>query len=291
MTTRTRSLLIVVGLLGFSLALFWNLAGCSNDKKQITPPVVGPAAGSGPVGGGDTQKIQLSANPSSPQITVEEEQATVTITALIENNIGQPMPDGTAVYWSTTEGSLNPTVGTSSNGSATATLTFPPAFDGCSIVTATSGDVSARIKLCVNNIDATPTPGPTATPTAAPTATPVPTAVPVPTATPITRTLEILSPTPPTYTHDCVLDGDLTITVLAANGGVPENGTLVTFTVYGTGLTLVPPTSIPTDVAGLASYTFASPGPPNQCTGGGLITTVVVSTTYGRTASIVITTN
>jgi hypothetical protein len=250
MATRTRTLLIVLGLLAVSSALFWNLAGCSNDKKQIVPLVVGPAAGSGPVGGGDTQRIKLSANPSAPQTTVEDEQATVTITALIENNIGQPMPDGTAVYWSATEGSLDPTVSTSSNGSTVATLTLAPRFDGCSIVTAKSGDASARIKVCVNNIDATPTPS---------------------------KTFIVQADN-----NDLPAGSSAIITATAKTNGVADEGIQVNFSVNNTSA-ILSASAAETDTNGEASVKLT-----NNNGGGSSVQTVTVTATAadGRTGTV-----
>lgn len=273
---RSCGLLLLLALM--SWAIISGFLGCSNEKQQIAPPVVGPAAGSGPMGGGETQSLKLTASPSETLTTIGDEQATIAVTALVENSIGQPMPDGTAVYWSTTQGTIAPTVGSSSNGAAEATVTFPKSFDGCSTVTARSGDAEGTIKLCVNNAQPTATAvPPTAIPTSVPTATP----------TPVTRTLEIISPPPPTAKHDCA-DGNLTVTVLAANGGIPENGTNVTFIIYGDVFELDPatPSTQPTNGAGIASYTFLLKAP---CTAG-KTTTIVASTTDGRKASIVITT-
>ena len=128
MTTRTRSLLIVLGLLGLSLAIFWNLAGCSSDKKQITPPVVGPAAGSGPVGGGETQKITIITDIGNISV-LEGEEHSINIVALVENSIGQPMPDGTPVYWTVDGGDSS--VSSVSNGASEFTLTIDADFEGC----------------------------------------------------------------------------------------------------------------------------------------------------------------
>jgi hypothetical protein len=179
MTGKTSTLALLVALTLISAGVVAALIGC-NEHKEIKAPVIGPAAGSGPIGGGETQQIKLIANPSTTVPTIGEDQATVNITALVENNIGQPMPDGTAVYWSTTVGTLDSSTTTTSNGSSTVTLTFPKSYTGCSVVTAQSGDVEASIKVCTNNLTPTPTDAPTATPTG----TPIPTATAGPTPTP-----------------------------------------------------------------------------------------------------------
>lgn len=275
MRTKISAVIIFLAILSGIITLFF----LSCDKKEIKAPVVGPAAGSGPVGGGDAQKISLLASPSETITVSVNEQATVKITALIENNIGQPMPDGTAVYWTTEIGSLDSTVTTSSNGSSTVTLTFPKGHNGCTWVVARSGDVEGGIRLCVTST------APTATPTTAPTATPGP-ATPAPTATPA-RTIVILNPTPPTYTHSCPTGAEgLNITVLVQNGGIPENGTPVTFAVYGstTALLPLPTTPINTNSAGIATYPFTG------CTTPATTETVtIVASTGGITANLVVT--
>jgi len=146
----TMYILIIMSVI--SLAIIGSMLSCGDDK-QITPLVAGPAAGSGPVGGGDTQKIRLLASPSETITVATGEQATAKITALVENNIGQPMPDGTVVYWSATIGDLDSTTTTTSNGSSTVTLTFPESYDGCSEVTARSGDAEATVKICVTSVN------------------------------------------------------------------------------------------------------------------------------------------
>lgn len=208
-------------LLGISAAIIGIFIGC-NDKKHVDAPVLGPAAGSGPVGGGDTQKITLLASPSETITVSTTEQGTVQVTALIENNIGQPMPDGTAVYWTTEIGTLDSTVTTSSNGSSTVTLTFPKGHNGCTWVVARSGDVEGGIRLCVTSVapTATPTPGPTATPAPAP-----PAATPTPTRTIIIYT----NPTPPTISDGNTID----IWAFVATNSVPDTNVTVTFTAYG----------------------------------------------------------
>jgi hypothetical protein len=145
--TRSSTVYVLLTLTLISLVIGGIIAGC--DKKHIDPPVVGPSGGSGPVGGGDTQKIQLLANPSDNITVFTGEQATAKITAIVKNSIGQPMPDGTVVYWTATAGALDSTSTTASNGSATVTLTFPKSYNGCSWITAKSGDAQATIEICV----------------------------------------------------------------------------------------------------------------------------------------------
>lgn len=269
MKGKSSILYILFILLGISVAIVGMFIGC-DENKQVNPPVFGPAAGSGPVGGGETQKVTIINEPVTLYLAADE-PSTLDIVALIENNIGQPMPDGTPVYW-TVEGS-NATTATSSNGSSTYTWNIDKIFDGCVDITARSGDASDTVRICVARVKATPTPAP------APTATPGP----APTATPA-RTLEIISPTPPTYTLSCPTPPgtcNLDIVALATNGGVPENGIPVTFAVYGAGLGPVPATPINTGPAGTATANFINCSQPN-------VVTVVASTTDGRTASITI---
>jgi hypothetical protein len=271
--------MLLIGICLLSWALVGSFIGCSSEKKEIDPPVVGPAAGSGPMGGGDTQKITLLANPSETVPVPTGQQGIINVTALVENRIGQPMPDGTAVYWSTTIGTLSASTGSVSNGSSDVTLTFPESYTGCSYVTARSGDVQATIKVCVEEVIFTPTPAP------APTATPAAAA----TATPLTGTLEFIVPSTPSITYSCTAGTEtLDVTVLAATGGIPENGTPITFMLYGSGIAPLPATALNTGSGGTVSYQFTSctvPAPPPAST----TMTLVVSTPDGRTASLVVT--
>ena len=88
MKEKSSTMYILIILLCISGAIIGIFIGCDKNK-QVDPPVLGPAAGAGPVGGGDTQKITLLASPSETITVSTEEQATVQVTALIENNIGQ----------------------------------------------------------------------------------------------------------------------------------------------------------------------------------------------------------
>ena len=144
------TLYLILLLTVISAVIVGLIIGC--EEKKIDPPVLGPASGSGPIGGGETQRISLSVNPSQTITAVGDEQAIAKITALVENTIGQPMPNGTAVYWNATVGSLDSTTQTTSNGSATVTLTFQKAYKGCSIVTARSGDAQASITICTTHV-------------------------------------------------------------------------------------------------------------------------------------------
>jgi hypothetical protein len=149
MNEKSSVLYLMIALVVFSAAIIGLIVGC--DEKTIDTPILGPASGSGPVGGGESQKIRLSASPSKTIEVPSGEQGTVTITARIENNIGQPMPDGQSVIWSSTVGTLSATVGSTSNGTASVTLTFPKNYVGCSTVSARSGDATASIEVCAKS--------------------------------------------------------------------------------------------------------------------------------------------
>ena len=288
MVYKPSTLYLILTLSVISAGIIAAIIGC--DEKKIKTPVLGPAAGSGPIGGGDTQKIILTASPSDTITAVGEEQATAKITARVENQIGQPMPDGTAVIWSTTVGTLDSTTTTTSNGSTTVTLTFPKSFTGCSWITAKSGDTEASLEICVVNI--TPTPTVTPTPTATVTPTPTPTATgtptPTPTATPL-RTLTvganpavITLPGPPTTSI---------ITACAFTDGVADQNLQINFTVSTNpaGVGTLNRNSAITDASGCNSgvapndvvFTAVSAG----------TATITATTTDGRTANVVILVN
>ena len=161
--TDLRSMFWFIMLLALISALLIGIMmGC--DENKISSPLTGPAAGSGPVGGGDTQSMKLTASPSGTIAVVGTAEASAKVTARVSNSIGQPMPDGTAVHWSATAGTLDAATQTTSNGAATVTVTFASTFSGCSTVSAESGDASGSIVVCVSRTEPTPTPTPTPTP-------------------------------------------------------------------------------------------------------------------------------
>jgi Leucine-rich repeat (LRR) protein len=86
-------------------------------------------------------RITLAADPKS--ITANG-SSTSTITATVKDDQGNNVPDGTAVVFTTSAGSIGSTTTTkpTTNGTATATLTSSRT-DGVATVTATSGDASA----------------------------------------------------------------------------------------------------------------------------------------------------
>ena len=113
------------------------LIGTDGSGHDITIPVTFdlPALQSG-----EPSSITLQAAPT----TVTEEDGTSTITATVKDAAGSPVPDGTAVSFSSTYGTLASTYETTTNGIATTTLTFS-ADDSSSTVTATSGSVRSTV--------------------------------------------------------------------------------------------------------------------------------------------------
>ncbi|GAK57689.1 hypothetical protein U27_04656 [Candidatus Vecturithrix granuli] len=253
MVYKKSTLYLIVALLAISALILGLIIGC--DEKQIKSPVVGSSAGSGPVGGGDAQKIRLTANPSSTITAVGEEQAIVKITAIVENNIGQPMPDGTVVYWTATVGSLDSVTTTTSNGASTVTLTFPKAFTGSSVVTAIAGDATDSITINVVNV--TPTPTVTATPTPA--------------------LGLVVSASNTTIQHG----ESTTITAYAYRDGQPEAGVQVNFRVSGAGV-LQQSAGI-TDAAGIVTVTLVG---QNTSTSSDQTATVTATTNDNRSGTI-----
>ena len=251
------SVLLVLCLFCISSAIIVILAGC--DEKEIDVPILGSSAGSGPIGGGESQSITLTASPSETIITVGEEAATADITAIVENSIGQAVPDGTAVYWSATNGTLSTTTDTTSNGSSTVTLTFSDNnFTGCSTVTAISGDADASITICVTN----QTPTPTQTPSPTPTLTPTPS---------YTFIVSASNTTIPD-------GGTSTISVYAATNGVADENLQVTFNASSGFLSA---SAGVTDASGYAQVTFTGDNDGSSDT----TVTITATTTDGRSGS------
>ncbi|PIE32252.1 hypothetical protein CSA56_15985 [candidate division KSB3 bacterium] len=206
---------LITTLAIFSVALIGMIAGC--DEKTIDTPILGPAAGSGPVGGGESQQITLSASPSRTVEVGAGEQGTVEITALVENNIGQPMSDGQTVIWSATVGTLSQTTDRTIDGLSSVTLTFPKDYTGCSTVSAKSGDASASIKVCVKTT---------------------------------TESIRVKA-------SDTIIDhGDsITITATVLEDRKPQAGVQVDFSVSGSGV-LTSSTSTMTDASGTTTVTM-----------------------------------
>ena len=92
------------------------------------------------VGSGVASAITLQAAPATVAIT---EANTSTITATVKDADGNPVPDGTAVTFSTTLGTLSSTSETTTNGVVTTILTYTGV--GAVTVTAYSGAVSSTV--------------------------------------------------------------------------------------------------------------------------------------------------
>ncbi len=206
------ALYLIIALVLCSAAIIAIIGGC--DEKTIDTPILGPASGSGPIGGGESQNIHLSASPSTTVEVLAGEQGKVEITARIENNIGQPMPDGQPVIWSSTIGSLSKTTDSTSNGTSSVTLTFPKDYSGCSTVSVRSGDATASIRVCTKTIP---------------------------------KGILVESSNSKVDHGD-----DVTVTATVLKDGAPEVGVQVEFSVSGAGALVTSSTAI-TDASGKAS--------------------------------------
>lgn len=96
-------------------------------------------------------QIVLVAGPPGRVVLTDEPQAVVadgvsqsTILVRVSDNSGHPVVDGTQVHFSTTMGSVTPSVGYTAGGWATVTLTAGVNV-GVAVVTATSGSVEATV--------------------------------------------------------------------------------------------------------------------------------------------------
>jgi len=136
------------------------------------PPTNTPAATSTPAStatagptatpiAGLAARVQLSSTPASC--------GGGTVSAFVTDGFGNPVPNGTSVFYSTNLGSITSAV--TSGGFATGTLTVPSGVVGPAIVNATAGSVSNSIV-----VPFTPCVAATAVATQAPasTSTPVP---------------------------------------------------------------------------------------------------------------------
>jgi IPT/TIG domain len=125
------------------IALLLVFAGCKGESPTAPPP-----GGSNPPGGGTPPPtgVTLSLNASNTDPLVD---STVTVTATVAQD-GQPVPNGTAVEFSTSNGTFldtatNTTIRTTTNGVATATLTSATA--GASRITATVNNVTRTVDV------------------------------------------------------------------------------------------------------------------------------------------------
>ena len=113
------------------------LIGTDGTGNSITIPVT---FGLPALQSGEPSSMTLQAAPA----TVTEEGGTSTITATVKDAAGSPVPDGTAVSFSTTYGTLSLSYATTLDGIATTTLTFST-DDNTSTITATSGSVVSTV--------------------------------------------------------------------------------------------------------------------------------------------------
>ena len=257
MTYKRSTLYLVLTLCCVSAVITGIIIGC--DEKTIEAPVVGSSAGSGSIGGGDTQAISLTASPSSTITAIGEEQVSAVITALVKNSTGGAMADGTAVYWTCTVGTLDSTTTTTSNGSSSVTLTFPKNYTGNSVVKVESGDASESITISVVNVTPTPTETPTPTP----------------------AEVFIVSAGQPVIPWN----GSTTITALVLTDGLPEVNMQVTFTLSGTGASLDASAAV-TDSSGEATVTLTG---NNTSTSSEKTITITATTSDGRSGSVKVT--
>jgi hypothetical protein len=244
MKGKSSTLYILFILLGISVAIVGVFIGC-DDNKQVNPPVLGPAAGSGPVGGGETQNVTIINEPVTLYLQ-EDEASTLDIVALIENTIGQPMPDGTPVYW-TVKGH-DSTTATSSNGSSTYTWNIDKIFDGCTYITAQSGDASDTVRMCVARVKVTPTPSKVFV---------------------VTTNKTVIA-----------WNETATITATAKTDGTPDEGLQVQFTINGPGT--LNASADETDSSGIATVTLTG----NNTSGNQQTITVTATTSDGRSGSV-----
>ncbi len=95
----------------------------------------------------DPTKSSITATPST--IVVEE---TSVITVMVKNNLGQLVPNGTVVNFTTTCGAISASA-TTTNGAATASFKAPatqPASGKCSITASTSSVVVGTVDVTIN---------------------------------------------------------------------------------------------------------------------------------------------
>lgn len=132
----------------------------STVKTVLTILAVGAAiyllAGGG--GGGDSSEVggdiaitTQKTSTSSPGSTT----GTISITASVNDETGFPAPDGTAVTFSSTAGTLNRTQTTTSAGRATATLSYDLSVDPevATVTVRALGKTAAKVLSFVSSID------------------------------------------------------------------------------------------------------------------------------------------
>jgi hypothetical protein len=147
------------------LALLLILAGCKAESPTAPPPVgTGPTPGGGGVTPPTNAVIVLAVSNPNPVVN-----STSVITATVTVD-GQPVPNGTAVQFSTTLGTFTDTGGTTTlkittNGVATATVTS--GTPGTATITATVNNVSRSTTVTFSAQPVGPPPPPSTTPTIA----------------------------------------------------------------------------------------------------------------------------
>lgn len=141
-----------------SLTLFAACKGESPTSPTTTPPTTSTSP-TPPVGA----SVTLTVTNASPLVN-----STSTVTATVSEN-GQPVPNGTAVQFSTTLGTFTDVgssgltiIKTTTNGVASATLTSGAA--GTAVITATVNNVSKTTNVVFSATPVTP-PAPNTTPT------------------------------------------------------------------------------------------------------------------------------
>lgn len=129
-------------------------------------------------------RIEMRANPNEG-IPCDGASSSI-ITALVYDVNGNPMEDGTIVYFASTWGQLSATSSTTSRGVATVTLRsyYDTSSDHTAKITAVSGDRSASVNVGFKRYTGTPqTPANTSVPTLTPTPNPTGTNTPTPPST------------------------------------------------------------------------------------------------------------
>jgi hypothetical protein len=96
--------------------------------------------------GSDSSSSSSSITLKAEKTTSSNETSTITITATVRDSNGDLVIDGTIVNFSTTAGTLNHTITTTTGGNATATLTGD-IEDGSAVVTAKSSGQTATINV------------------------------------------------------------------------------------------------------------------------------------------------
>jgi hypothetical protein len=131
------------------------LAGCKGESPTSPTNNPNPAPPGGSVTPPAGATVTLAVSTATPQVN-----STSVITATVAQN-GQPVPNGTAVEFTTdlgtfTEANAQTMIRTTTNGVATATLTSSAA--GFANVTATVNNVSAKTKITFSSIPTQPPP-------------------------------------------------------------------------------------------------------------------------------------